>query len=354
MVAMLQAMHFLANSADMPELQRTLQEKVVQAFQASGKCKERKEQPPLPWHWLVDFEQMVLNTTTPLQDRLMGGFWLLCVWTSLRFADGLGVDPADIELKSGVARGFCWQSKSKKLGHAWAMLEHGCCSNPPESGWVSGWLSAIAHWQSMNSNRVDFCLPYFVHMDKGLSLLPQPMSYMRALAYLRNWASKAGPAGMSDGLPVPLKVATHSCKATMLAWSHQAGVPLQNRAAQGHHQLKTSPSKMVSLYGRDDTREGLQAQKADVQAAKAAYRFHVPVMRGALHPIEPLLREIAPPAKKRRSMCTRILRDRGCQRGRSQTALGPQEAQALRVVRKQTPVTMVPFRKLSRQVMKGM
>ena len=41
----------------------------------------------------------------------------------------------------------------------------------------------------------------------------------------------------------------HSCKATSLSWALQLGLPLELRAAQGHHSL---PSKSVQKYGRDD------------------------------------------------------------------------------------------------------
>ena len=58
---------------------------------------------------------------------------------------------------------------------------------------------------------------------------------------------------------------THSGKATLLTWANQLELPVELRAAQGHHKHE-APKGMVNLYGRDDTVGGLKTQRLITKA----------------------------------------------------------------------------------------
>ena len=47
----------------------------------------RKEAMPLPLLIVVELERMLLSDFASIEDRLMSGACLICIWGSLRFAD---------------------------------------------------------------------------------------------------------------------------------------------------------------------------------------------------------------------------------------------------------------------------
>ena len=133
------------------------------------------------------------------------------------------------------------------------------------------------------------------HMgDTDPILLPQPMTYMRALAHMRSWLKRNATSEPEGHAPPVASMTTHSGKATLLTWANQLELPVELRAAQGHHKHE-APKGMVNLYGRDDTVGGLKTQRLISNAVRAGHHFHVPVGRGAAEPLPPLHRVVAPP-----------------------------------------------------------
>ena len=119
------------------------------------------------------------------------------------------------------------------------------------------------------------------------------MPYMRALAHLRSWVKEQEDKVSST--PMLTRVATHSCKATLLAWAKQLEVSTALRAAQGHHKHVELEPTMVNKYGRDDTANSLRVQRLIGQAGRSGTVFHLPQERGALPHLPGAPRKVAGP-----------------------------------------------------------
>ena len=59
--AMLKALGFLANHAEVPALQDALKLKVVQSLKTEPSKGKKREAVPLPWHLVVDMEEELMN-----------------------------------------------------------------------------------------------------------------------------------------------------------------------------------------------------------------------------------------------------------------------------------------------------
>ena len=145
-------------------------------------------------------------------------------------------------------------------------MEHGLLRNPPQEGWTNAWLASIKAWISNQSETVAYLLPdmLFDMGDADPILLPQPMTYMRAFAHMRSWLKRNATSEPEGHAPPVPSMTTHSGKATLLTWANHLELPVELRAAQGHHKHE-APKGMVNLYGRDDTVCGLKTQKADLE-----------------------------------------------------------------------------------------
>ena len=74
-----------------------------------------------------------------------------------------------------------------------------------------------------------------------------------------------------------MRFTLHSCKATILSWASQLGIPENLRAAQGHHRLA---SQMVKKYGRDDVWPQIRCQNKIRQAVANGWYPATPLNRG--------------------------------------------------------------------------
>ena len=63
--AMLKALNFLANQAEIPLMQEALGTKLVTSFMSTTHARPRKEAPPMMFHTVVDMEQQLLAEDTP-------------------------------------------------------------------------------------------------------------------------------------------------------------------------------------------------------------------------------------------------------------------------------------------------
>ena len=135
---MLKALHFLSNMAEMAELHSALSANLVQSFRITKAMTRSREAPPMRWELVVDLEAELLTRGNSMEKVLLQGFWLACIWGSLRFPDAMRCKPGELTLQDNVLRGFAWQTKATKKGFPWAVVCHGFLKNPPEQGWGAG------------------------------------------------------------------------------------------------------------------------------------------------------------------------------------------------------------------------
>ena len=78
-----------------------------------------------------------------------------------------------------------------------------------------------------------------------------------------------------------LSFTMHSLKTTLLTWGLQIQVGVEERAAQGHHRLRTS-SGCVEKYRCDDVLPALRCQRAVIRAVRSGWVSCTALARGAV------------------------------------------------------------------------
>jgi len=84
-----------------------------------------KEAPPLSLKSVVALELCLCHKDTPLGYRLLCGFFLLCVWASLRWSDAQRTPPDWIHLDGYTLPGQCRQTKTNFRGEVFAAVSAG-------------------------------------------------------------------------------------------------------------------------------------------------------------------------------------------------------------------------------------
>ena len=280
---MLKSLRFLASKAEVQNWQSWLGGALADSFAHNpGKTgPTEKEAPPLPLQSLLGLEQMVMAPQTPQWLVLLGGFFLTSTWASLRFKDAQRTSPNSLSNTAGVIRGRAWQTKHMKKGHAWAIWPYGLCSQEEKETWGNKWLQQL---QAGAKADTDYLMPDLV-WTKGSTvpeILETPMPPYRMIAYLRLLLTKVVDKSLQIPEDTARTLTTHSCKATLLAWSAQAGVSESDRCLLGHHK---PGSKMVAKYSRDDTVIPLATQTLLAQKIREGWRPYTPQERGAAEPL---------------------------------------------------------------------
>ena len=130
--ASLSAMKFTAALLGLETLQQQLAKPILTAWCEAGRRRRaRKEALPLPLHAVAAFEQAI---HADLQSELSHDSFLLIafltmMWGALRFSDVQRMDIASLAVADGLARGFCWRTKSAANGMPFGVLTSGIFAN---------------------------------------------------------------------------------------------------------------------------------------------------------------------------------------------------------------------------------
>ena len=185
----LKALSFVARRTQAGSIIAALDDPSVRGYlKESEPTTERKEAAPFPLVAVVALERVFYMGNVPLGYQLLAGFFLACIWGSLRFSDAARTSPRSLSVEGWILRGTAWKTKVCSRGTPFGVIGAGLLGNFPEWGWVHKWLCALSRWISMvplaEREKIDFLLPHFA-MD-GSSVSSEPMSYTTAVLRLRH------------------------------------------------------------------------------------------------------------------------------------------------------------------------
>lgn len=269
----LEAIEFLRRRTGLPAWEAALKSPVIKGYAAGAALTDSKvSATALPLCAIVGFEIKLRDASAPLGLRLAAGWFLMCVWGSLRFCDGSSVAPTSLSMKNGVLHGFCRNAKGNPRGLPFACIAQGLLPGPD---WGAIFIQVQETWLSnldCDAGEVDFCLPAIKR--RGCEILACEAESWHVASLLREFLADAGVVDVHS-------FCVHGIKATMLAWSGQvAAVSKDSRRRQGHH-----ASDVVDLYAGDDVLESLRTQLSVLQAIEEGWRPSRPLRRGAAAPV---------------------------------------------------------------------
>ncbi|CAE7719294.1 unnamed protein product, partial [Symbiodinium necroappetens] len=182
-----------------------------------------------------------------LGDRIVAGFFLVCVYARARFSDALHMEDLKVDRGSGPRlQGYLETSVSRsKTSYTVERKTEYLPMVVPLCGltgkdWVSEWLTLRTDQEMPSGPGV----PLLVMGSKrgGWTRVPPTASF--AAAWLRGLLASLE---FNDELVTAL--GTHSCKATCLSWTGTFGISAEHQRVLGYH---TAPGdSMRLLYFRD-------------------------------------------------------------------------------------------------------
>ena len=124
-------LRWLAKHAQLEQFAKCMQDDTVCAYASKVLApRDRREARPLPLAVLFAWQQRVLDTACPPQERLFLGGLLACTWASLRFGDAQRCMPMKVltshdKTHGDIVRGTCWRAKVSVSGQPWGLVAAG-------------------------------------------------------------------------------------------------------------------------------------------------------------------------------------------------------------------------------------
>ena len=249
----------------------------IKGFAAMHYTKKRKlvQRPPLTVAQISHLEWCVVDTNRTIYDRVAAGFFLMLVYGRLRFSDAQSITAMELEIPQGAKDGYleCSAERCKTA----TTLEKRTRFLPvvittkafTEAGWVVNWLEVRAQAQ--------------LELGKGIPLLPNPAAgggwskVPISCEIAGDWLR-----ALLKDVPSPKKgvrIATHSCKSSMLSMCAKYGMEPSARRMLGYHSAGRDRSMLV--YSRDamawpvrlleDMICNVVAKKFDPDASRSGY-----------------------------------------------------------------------------------
>ena len=245
-----------------------------------GRDHQRREALPLPGAFIAFLERRVLQLDLPIWSRAFAGSLLVCVMSSLRFADSQHVKWSSLSLAGCVLRGLSYRTQSCSSGMPFGVLGSGLLSNVDDCGcsWIHHYLSLLGSVWDLFPEAVPDVL-FFQYDEQSFT----PMSYCQTLAHLRQLLQLFAPHMDVSSYTL------HSLKVTALSAMSQLDVPELQRRLQGHHR-----DGSMQLYARDDLHAALRAQRFLLQALARGFVPVTPQARGAQQPLPALPLDLRP------------------------------------------------------------
>ena len=259
------AMKFTAALLGLDTLQPQLAKPILTAWCEAGRRRRaRKEALPLQLHAVAAFEQAIhadLQKELTHDSFLLIAF-LIMMW-GLRFSDVQRMDIASLAVADGLARGFCWRTKSAANGMPFGVLTSGIYAN---------WGHAFCKL----GERMKACDFLICGLQGGRATFAYTLASLRRLLMQR------------AGIPreAAFSFTLHSLKVTGLSWALQLDIEATARKAWGHHRSKESGEKMAAKYSRDDVLPALRAQLQVLKALRRGWVPLTPQARGGAMPVE--------------------------------------------------------------------
>lgn len=200
-----------------------------------------RQRPPLTVEQVKALETTVTNPSRSTFDRVMAGYFLMLVYGRLRFSDGQRVTGMRLELVhvDGKLVGFleCAAERTKTRISLERKVRYLPIAIPVQCLTEPHWLPASPQKQGLMASEKSV---------PGMPVMPSPATGGRwsqtqlgvtpAGEWLRNLLRNTETVGN-------IRVATHSCKATLLSWCAKAGVA---------HDVKKAPGIPQFVFGAID------------------------------------------------------------------------------------------------------
>ena len=216
-------------------------------FERRSKVRQR---PPLTAEQVRTLEKVVKNLSKSVYDRVMAGYFLLLVYGRLRFSDGQRISGMRLELVhvDSVPVGFleCAAERTKTSLTLEKKVRHLPIAVPVQSltqpSWLPIWDRLRADQGLMASGQPGGNYPVMPSPAVGGGWSQSQLGVTPAGEWLRNLLRNTETVG-------DIRVATHSCKATLLSWCSKAGVNHDARRLLGYH--SSAADKSMLVYSRD-------------------------------------------------------------------------------------------------------
>ena len=227
-------------------------------------CMRKKitQRPPLTVEQVTALENIVKDNRRTAIDRVAAGYFLLLVFGKLRYSDGMQISALEVDAiqVEGSPYGFleCKAERTKTS----ISLERKVRFLPvvvpllgfTDSCWIFAWTEVRKQQQ--------------LRCGQGIPLMPSPMQdgswskYPLLVSSAGDWLRSLLKASESLGT----RIATHSCKATLLSMCAKFGIDHTNRRMLGYHTC--SKDKSLLIYSRDSMASPLRKLGVVIQSIK--------------------------------------------------------------------------------------
>ena len=241
----------------------------IKGLSAAHFCNRRKvvQRPPLTVEQVQHLEQIVKDERRTAFDRIAAGYFLLLIFGRLRFSDGLHISSMklDVITVGTDLEGFleCEAERTKTSITLERKTRHLPIAVPilgfSDPSWVLTWLEL----RDKAGLKCERGTPLMTSpmADGSWSKTPLPVSsageWLRALLKV------------SDGAAV--RIATHSCKSTLLSMCSKFGLEHSVRRMLGYHSC--SKDKSLLVYSRDSMSLPLRRLREVIMAVRTDMFF---------------------------------------------------------------------------------
>ena len=141
-------------------------------------------------------------------------------FSGLRFADLQRINLRSLVLSPTDVRGLCWRSKTQTHGHPFGLITSGFLSKGPHN-WLWRFLMVLDITLTKHQpSDPDFLLPDC--SDTAVNPAYIPMSYAKALSFLRAWIHAPWQSGLSPLHDLELNYTIHGLKAHFSPGGHSS------------------------------------------------------------------------------------------------------------------------------------
>eukprot|EP00435_Cladocopium_sp_Y103_P007353 s5139_g2.t1 len=156
---------------------------LITSFNKVKLITDRREALPLQLLTLLQWERRLLQSSCSLKESVLLGFFLILVWSGMRFSDMQRLKLETLTLDEKSLRGISFCTKTSHRGCPFGVVISGFLSHGTFT-WVHRFLRALdSIHQHSNLSEIDYLIP---SMDAYESGVVTPISYGEALHYMRH------------------------------------------------------------------------------------------------------------------------------------------------------------------------
>ena len=241
-----QAVSFTVHTLGMPSFAASFSNRFLGACRMQYLNKRPlKQAPPLTVKQVKKLERLCI-AAPQIEDRVIAGQFLFCLYASCRFSDSMYATDFKISKASNTAGNLVVLIDAGTLRHKTATTRERATTFLPllatgvgleGKDWATPWFQARSEVGLQSDSK-----PFMPAFLLNGSISHRRMTTGEASAILKDMLADT----LNEGDCSPT---THSLKATVLSWLSKDGAPLELRRIAGHHMDPSSRS--VLTYSRD-------------------------------------------------------------------------------------------------------